>query len=476
MNNFNGLPSLDNFSGVPGQPVPLSASQQTQQFNQNSIPPVPPAPPLGQPFQQGSPQQNFQQPQAPQQPQMQAAPQQQTQERQRSTPKREDPETSAKKLRCPKCGSTEIEHNIESGAVFCSFCRTKIEQSTENTQHLTGSIDDIRSIEGEIFTPGMGELRQPDSDCLSFKCPSCKAEMSVDPNSNIAMIMCHWCRHHISAADKISNGVRPDGLIPFTISKEQAIANISAVMKKRKFFACPQFLKTFSPELVRPVFLPYSMVSTRAKSLHEGQAAVRKRQYTVSSGKNNRKTVYDFDVYEFGRQFDLFVNNLLIEANTAYFLKAGECITENSKNIINSIQPFDTSKIIDYDPRFLSGDFRAEFRDVPVDAIREKSMRLLEDVSIHQVVTRMPQYNHGQIFQKNGVNRLGTKYSSILAPVWLYSYYDPEKHKLSYICCNGQTGETAVSVPVYKTKLLITAAIIQLIATPIALVSCVFGG
>jgi len=373
-------------------------------------------------------------------------------------------DSSVKKFRCPGCGSTDTVYNAERGVFICEFCRkeTAAKQDASH-QELLNTIDDIKQLDDFKVSPGMSDITQPEDEVLSFKCPSCKALLSVAADTNIGSLRCHWCRHLISVADKITNGVRPDGLIPFTIPKEQAMDYIGEYLRKRKFFAHPKFVRDFTIDLIRPVYLPYILTDIKANSSHNGEAAKRLRKYTVGSG-DSRKTVYDYELYNFTRKFDLYINDLMVEANKSYIQIPGGALNNDSRNIINSIQPFDVQKVVDYSPIFLNGDYRAEFRNLNLNDVKQVIQAQLDDISMQQAAAvTMTEYDHGMKFYLNDVKQQAGKFDYVLAPVWLYSYLD-HNNQLNYICVNGQTGETAASIPINKTKLLIVSVVIEIAA------------
>jgi predicted RNA-binding Zn-ribbon protein involved in translation (DUF1610 family) len=369
-------------------------------------------------------------------------------------------EAKAEKLICSSCGSTDVSFNVETGKFRCDFCRTEVIPASDNLDEgLTGDLSDVEHLHGIHKSTGMSELIQSEEDVISFKCPSCGAEMSTCRDSDNVSLTCHWCRHHISAANKILNGAIPDGVLPFSVTKEQAKQNIGKYLKKKRFFACPKFIKTFSADQIRPVYLPYIVVDANVTCDFVGQGAIRTK---TRQGDKNSSTTYDYDLYDVERSFDMSVNDLLIEANTNYIIKPGEKPKDHSKNIINYIQPFGLKHIASYNTRFLNGEYRAEFRNVSLDDIKEKITSRVRDIALFRTSETLSQYTHGVRIGSKSSEKIGERYSSILCPVWLYSYQD-QNGKLHYACVNGQTGKTAGSVPIWKAKLFAVSAIIQLI-------------
>ena len=375
-------------------------------------------------------------------------------------------DVKAEKLTCPSCASTHVKLNPKTGLLRCDFCRIEIKHEEKLTSNLTKSIDCIESLEGVHLSPGMGDIAQSENEAISFECPSCRAKMTTTVDSDNMSLKCHWCRHIVSTANKILNGTVPDGVIPFTITKEQAEDIIENYIKKKKLLACTKFIKTFSLNEILPVYLPYIVVDANASCYFQGDGAILKR---VIPGSIRSRTTYDYEVYEMVRSFNMSVNDLLIEANTNYIINPGEKIKEHSKNIINFIQPYDTKQIVPFSGKFLNGEYRAEFRNVKLEDVYSKIKDRVKDVGMYRASETLKYYDHGVKLNTSEVEKIGESYSSILCPLWLYSYRD-KRGKLHYSCVNGQTGKVAGSVPINKSKLLAASAVVQAVGIIIGLI------
>ena len=53
--------------------------------------------------------------------------------------------------KCPKCGSTDISTNINSGKLRCNFCRHEFEP-----EKVSGMVSDISTLEGQEFANNIG--------------------------------------------------------------------------------------------------------------------------------------------------------------------------------------------------------------------------------------------------------------------------------------------------------------------------------
>src|SRR5690606_20141116 len=127
---------------------------------------------------------------------------------------------------------------------------------------------------------------------------------------------CHWCRQTLSVNSQIPNGAVPDSVLPFALTREQAVERISEFVGKRQTFAHPRLKKEFVPENVMGVYIPYMVVDGSMHAVMRGTGEVTTRQYTVRRrvGKDNcvTETYYDADVYDVQRAFDLLVDDLTV--------------------------------------------------------------------------------------------------------------------------------------------------------------------
>lgn len=371
-----------------------------------------------------------------------------------------DEQFKAEKIKCPKCGATDITLNSETGMLVCDYCFTTFKSDSEVDSSITNKIEDIANVTGEHYSKGLSTTAEPNYDITSFKCPSCKAEIGVEKDRDVATLTCHWCRHQISIADKITNGVTPDAVISFEVSKEQALTNINKALKKKKFYADPTFSSTLNLENIKPVYLPYILADINSQNKITATGGITKKKWTVKKG-NKSTTHYKVDLYDIVRDFKCSVDNLLVEANKNYFVTLGDDVNINSKNVISNIKPFDVSKAQPYTPAFFNGDFRVEFKDTDVELVKQKILAMANDIAYITAETdTCKEYTHGVKSGEKNIDVIGSTFSYVLAPVWLYSYCNSDG-VMSYIAVNGQTGETSSCVPVNKKKLLIVTAIIE---------------
>lgn len=365
-------------------------------------------------------------------------------------------DTNSKKAdgqnKCPKCGATDISTNVNTGKLRCNFCRFEFE--AEKIESLE---TDISSLKGHVITSSAKDVIADSNDVMTFKCSSCGAEIVID-TSEALQARCHWCRNTLSVNQQIPNGAVPDVVLPFTMTKDVARGEIEKFVKKRSFFAHPTFKKEFTTENIMGVYLPYMIVDINAHSNMSGQGEVLIRRYTVGSG-DNRRTVYDADLYNVEREFDIQINGLTVESNSD---KLNNKSSNKTNNVINSIMPFDLENCVRWNTNYLKG-YTSERRDTNIEDLQGFVEIQAKDVVRHKANETLLSYDRGVCWNKEDLNIIGQRWKTAYLPVWLYSYQQ-KNNKLHYVAVNARTKETMGSVPIHMPKLLLFSFIIEVLA------------
>ncbi len=372
--------------------------------------------------------------------------------------------------KCERCGATEISLNVATGNLRCGFCRH--EWQAENALAAFNLNGDISQLVGTIVGSGSGDIMPSVEEVLTFKCTACGAEVVIDTATS-TQARCHWCRNTLSMNQQIENGAVPDMILPFKMTKESAIEKISAFVKKRKFFAHPRFRNEFNAENVMGVYLPYMVVDINAHATLSGQGEHQTRSYTVKRG-DNEKRVYDADVYNVMRDFDVHVDDLTVESSSE---RLNQDTSQNTNNIINSIMPFDVENSVRYDSNYLSG-FTSERRDSNLDQLSPLAHTQAEDITRHRVNDTLKFYDRGVRWDSQQVHVKGQRWVSAYLPVWLYSYQQRKsngKTFLHYVAVNARTGETMGSVPLHQGKLLAISGAVQAVGVVLFVIFSLVG-
>jgi len=356
--------------------------------------------------------------------------------------------------KCPKCGSTDISLNSDTGKLRCNFCRHEFE--LEKIMKTVSS-----DLEGEVIGLGAQDIIADVEDVLTFKCSSCGAEVIVD-TSEATQARCHWCRNTLSVNQQIPNGTIPDVVLPFKLKKDQAKTEIEKFVGERTFFAHPQFKQEFTTQNVMGVYLPYMIVDINAHSKLSGQGEHLVRKYTIGTG-DDKETYYDADLYNVEREFDILIDDLTVESS-ADKLKDNKS-SEKTNNIINTIMPFDTENSVKWNANYLKG-YTSEKRDTNIEQLKNIVNIQSKDIARHQANKTLTQYDRGVKWSSEQLSIKGQEWVAAYLPVWLYSYQQVVNNReklLHYVAVNARTKEIMGSIPIHMPKLFGVSVIVGIL-------------
>ena len=356
--------------------------------------------------------------------------------------------------KCPKCGATEISINVNNGKLRCNYCRYEFEP-----EKVEGLESDISKLKGQVIGSGAQDIVADTNDVLTFKCSSCGAEVVID-TSEATQARCHWCRSTLSVNQQIPNGSVPDVVLPFTVKKEDAKAEIEKFVGKRKFYAHPKFKEEFTTENIMGVYFPYMLVDVNAHSNLVGQGERLLRTYTRGSG-DDKRVYYDADLYDVSREFDITIEGLTVESSAD---KLNKGASDKTTNVINAIMPFDVENAVKWNANYLKG-YTSEKRDINIEQLKSLVDVQSKDIARYAANDTLKEYDRGVAWSKEDLSVNGQRWKAAYLPVWLYSYQEikGDKKLLHYVAVNARTKETMGSVPIHMPKLIIISMLVELL-------------
>lgn len=379
--------------------------------------------------------------------------------------------------KCPKCGSAEIvPHN---GKLFCLYCRYSFDSVTSQL-HTDQGIEELNT---HIIGPGAACIKRDDNQTVTIKCQGCGAEVVIHTEEALQS-RCHWCRQTLSINSQIPNGAVPDLILPFQVTKAQAVENIRRFVNARTRWTDKEFLAQFTPDNTLGVYLPYMIVDVNCRTEYHGVGQQVVRTYQVSKDEETR---YDVNQYSIGRAVDLYVNDLPIESRKefdSYGMQSGQATRSfstrdnDSVNVINAVQPFDTENAVAYNANYLRG-YASEKRDQDVSELQDLADWQLLSIGREKIIRSTTNYDGGVRWQAEGVKIRGSRWLAMYLPVWLFSYVQIKNQRLTnrpiefkhYIAVNARTGETMGSLPVNYRNVNLGALLATIISLIVGLFS-----
>ena len=313
--------------------------------------------------------------------------------------------------KCPSCGAV-IHFKPELGKFKCDYCDS--EYTAEELQNM----DDIVN-------------ESDNTEYVNYNCPDCGASIVADANT--AATFCVYCGNTAIIKSRLSGEFAPSKIIPFKKEKKKAIEAFKNLRKGRPLVP-KSFVSEKNIEKITGVYIPFWLYEVNVSGTVEA-SATKVRSWT--SG-NTRYTKTDF--YNLIRSGSMIYNRIPVDGSTRF-----------DNDIMNTIEPFDYNKLIDYNHAYLSG-FLAEKYDVEKEkAFSEAEKRALNS-SREEVLNSMVGYTSKTI-KTNNLSANQTSCEYVLLPVWMVNVKYQDKYYL--FAMNGESGEFIGNIPIDNKKAVI---------------------
>ncbi len=402
--------------------------------------------------------------------------------------------TSVVNYQCPSC-TAPLRFDAESGQLECDFCGSSfsvaevegvyaakseeakrageaIEASAASSEGAdapdsategaggvsVGTVEEVvSSSAAAVASAGAGVAQvwqqtaaAPAPSMVIYNCPSCGAELICDETT--VATSCPYCDNHAVIPTRYSGEFKPDFVLPFAKTKEEAIAALKSHYKGRPFLP-DTFTDGNHVKEVKGVYVPFWLFDGSASGSASFEAT---RSRTYLSG-NYRVTETDhFDVYRSG---SISFLGIPVDAST-----------KMPDDYMDSIEPFDYRALVPFSPAYLPG-YLADKPDVDVEACGERADARAEVTVLDNLRDTVVGYE--MVLARGsstGVVRERSHYAML--PVWMLSTRWEDAPYL--FAMNAQTGKMVGDLPVDKRKKRRAQTLIFLVSFVICLLIALF--
>ena len=341
---------------------------------------------------------------------------------------------------CPSCGAPQ-KFSPLTGKLICEFCHTQTE--------IIHTKDNIHEY---AFTDAVATLNAQENQIIekNIKCKKCGGSFTLTPYSFSSN--CPYCG--TPAITDFIKEITPKSLIPFQLGHKEAQALFTKWVGSRWF--APNAFKKYldGDDSLTGYYLPYWTYDADTSTHYRG---LRGDIYYVTV----TKTMIDNQ----GRQRQVQVQEPRINwtpvGGTVYVsfddvtIGASKTI---SRAILDSLEPWDTTALVGFNERYLSG-FEAEEYTIGLD----NGFEYAKAKMVHKIEKNI-RYDIGgdqQQIQSMQTNHANVTYKNVLFPVWTASFKWQEKEY--HYAINAQTGKVVGNRPYSYTKIILTVASVMII-------------
>jgi len=296
-------------------------------------------------------------------------------------------------IRCDNC-SGALKYDVATGKMKCEYC---------------GGLYDTQDVEGEVY-------QEETMECSVLTCTACGAELMV--NKVEAATYCAYCGQPTIVFSRVSKMLKPDKIIPFSITKEKAINLLEAKLRKGAFV--PVEVKSFSKEQVCGLYIPYWIHDITYR---------------------DRQLLRDTSI---GRRCDYVVE---VEGSFKNILKDASFKLWN--DISKRIEPFDLSGLKDFEEDYLSG-FYADRYDVDKSVARRYAKAQCKKDVDQKIKSEIMNKDADIVSSEPRITIDREEY--IMVPVWFVTAQ--YKDSTYTLLVNGQNGKIVGAVPFSKSLII----------------------
>jgi DNA-directed RNA polymerase subunit RPC12/RpoP len=323
--------------------------------------------------------------------------------------------------KCPSCGGTLLFES-ESQQMKCPYCDSEF-----NIKDI-GDSEDPGSAKPDTFRMDSKELMPEErAGMVVYSCPSCGGEI-VGDNSTAASF-CLFCGNTAIMPNQLTGMLRPDLIIPFKVSKENA-QNALKAFYKGKTLLPSIFHQENRIECIRGIYVPFWLFDCETHATIRYKAA----NVRVWSDKNYNYTKTDY--YNLFREGDVKFERLPANASS-----------KMDSNYMESIEPYSYNEATEFNMAYLSGYF-ADKHDVDSENARQRADQRFRTSIVNLFKSTCSGYSTCP--ESTHVKFSHGKICYALMPVWMLNTKYEEK--IYQFAMNGQTGKFTGTLPVSWPK------------------------
>lgn len=330
---------------------------------------------------------------------------------------------NAVNYKCPCC-SAPISFSAQEQQLTCSGCGNKYTPAQlQSYEHIMDSKQ-----QDEMNWGGYDATQMTEEGLTGYHCSSCGGEVAGDGNT--AATCCPYCGNSTILPTRLQGMYRPDYVVPFRLSKEDAQGALRNFCKGKRLL--PKFfLQNSHIEKIQGVYVPFWLFDCNADGDMNFQAT------KVTTWMDKRYHYTRTDHYAIARSGNADYNRLPVDGSSRM-----------ADNLMDAIEPYDYSAMVPFTAAYLSG-FLADKYDIDANQCAPRANQRIKVATEKALRETVKGYN--TVVLKNSAVRI--KQSQIkyaLLPVWVLTTRWMDKPYVFIL--NGQTGQVAGELPVDKKR------------------------
>ena len=332
------------------------------------------------------------------------------------------------KLECDYCGSSfdvaEIEALYARKEAEAAAAKQAADAKAEAAQAAKAEAAEAAAASGGWDTSDLSRDWGAEADGLRvYSCPSCGAELICDQST--AATACPYCGNPAIVPGQFSGALRPDYILPFRLSKDDAVQALRAHYKGKPFLP-RSFTSANHIEQIQGVYVPFWLFDGGA----EGAASYR-------ASNTNVFETGDYEITETRHYHVVRAGSLAFEKIPV------DASSKMPDDHMDSIEPFDYAQLRPFSTAYLPG-YLADKYDVTIDDSRDRADTRCRETLAQALRDTVTGYGACVTEREDIALRRGKVHYALL-PVWMLSTkWNGESFLFAM---NGQTGKLVGDLP-----------------------------
>lgn len=332
------------------------------------------------------------------------------------------------KLACDYCGSSfdvaEIEALYARKEAEAAAAKQAADAKAEAAQAAKAEAAEAAAASGGWDTSDLSRDWGAEADGLRvYSCPSCGAELICDQST--AATACPYCGNPAIVPGQFSGALRPDYILPFRLSKDDAVQALRAHYKGKPFLP-RSFTSANHIEQIQGVYVPFWLFDGGA----EGAASYR-------ASNTNVFETGDYEITETRHYHVVRAGSLAFEKIPV------DASSKMPDDHMDSIEPFDYAQLRPFSTAYLPG-YLADKYDVTIDDSRDRADTHCRETLAQALRDTVTGYGACVTEREDIALRRGKVHYALL-PVWMLSTKWRGQDFL--FAMNGQTGKLVGDLP-----------------------------
>ena len=320
--------------------------------------------------------------------------------------------------KCPGCGAP-LAFDASSGQVTCEHCGNTYsvaEIVASNKQETTAEEFDWGNYKAGLSTEVL-------DNTVVYQCRSCGAILETD--SSTAATSCPYCDNNIVINDRVSAGYKPNAVVPFEIDKMQLKDIVHNFYRGKKLLPRNFFNDSYIDRILG-VYIPFWLFDCTV----EGEVDFRgERVNRTESSRESIITTYDYLLQRHGT---MSFTNVPVDGST-----------KMEDDVMDSIEPYDFSKMVPFNGAYLAGFMADRFDSDPDEELPRVNSRVINSTlaGIRSTVSEFSSVSE----YSNTLRLRDPRVKYVLLPAYIINCeYGGKKYQ--YVI-NGQTGKIVGDLP-----------------------------